>query len=66
VKSIAEKMLGKTLITRQSGKQGKPCNTVYIVERVYMRKEQYISILLDRNSEGPIIVCSPKGGKKLF
>jgi len=58
-------MLGKTLITRQSGAQGKPCNTVYIVERVYMRKEQYISILLDRESGGPIIVCSPKGGMNI-
>jgi len=65
IRSTAEKMLGKTLITRQSGAQGKPCNTVYIVERVYMRKEQYISILLDRESGGPIIVCSPKGGMNI-
>lgn len=66
MKDVAEKMLGNTLVTKQSGKTGKPCNTVYIVERVYMRKEQYISILLDRNTGGPMIVASSKGGKYLL
>jgi len=65
VKEVATKMLGNTLITRQSGKQGKPCNIVYVVERVYMRKEQYISIMLDRNTGGPLIVCSSKGGMSI-
>lgn len=58
-------MLGKTLITKQTGSHGKPCNTVYVVERVYMRKENYISILLDRSSNGPVIIASSKGGMSI-
>jgi len=62
VKDVASKMLGNTLITRQTGAQGKPCNTVYIVERVYMRKENYLSVFLDRASQGPMIIASSRGG----
>lgn len=65
IQEIASKMLGKTLVTRQSGSSGKPCNTTYIVERVYMRKENYLSIFLDRGSQGPLIIASPKGGTSI-
>jgi succinyl-CoA synthetase beta subunit len=33
VKSMAQKMLGNTLVTKQTGEQGKPCNAVLVVER---------------------------------
>jgi len=62
IKEYVPKMLGNTLITKQSGSAGKPCNTVYVVERVYMRKEHYLSIFLDRGSQGPMIIVSEKGG----
>ena len=59
-------MLGNTLITKQSGSAGKPCNTIYVVERVYMRKEHYLSIFLDRGTQGPMIIVSEKGGIRVL
>jgi len=61
-KMFAEKMLGYNLITKQTGANGKICNSVYIVERKYVRKEYYFAILMDRKSKGPMIIASSQGG----
>src|SRR5947209_6426131 len=55
-------MLGQRLITKQTGSDGKPCEKVLMTERVYLRKEAYFAILLDRESGGPVMVASPSGG----
>lgn len=52
-------MLGDTLVTKQSGPQGKPCNTVYVVEKVNIKKEMYLSIMLDRENACPLVIASP-------
>ncbi|KAF1321530.1 Succinyl-coa ligase beta-chain, mitochondrial precursor, partial [Globisporangium splendens] len=64
-KSIAEKMLGQTLVTKQTGAKGIEVAKVFLVERVYMRREMYFSILMDRASQGPVIVASPAGGTSI-
>ncbi|CAG8592727.1 17788_t:CDS:2 [Acaulospora morrowiae] len=61
-KAFAEKMLGHKLITKQTGKAGKICNAVYIVERKFVRREYYFAILQDRKTQGPVIVASSQGG----
>ena len=38
-KDVASKMLGHTLITKQTGAEGKPVNKVYLMERLYLRRE---------------------------
>ena len=55
-------MLGNTLVTKQSGAAGKPCNTIYLVQKVGIQRELYISITLDRAAARPVIICSPFGG----
>ena len=65
VEAAAKGMLGARLITKQTGADGKPCNTVLLTERVYMRRELYLSILMDRASDGPVIVASSKGGTSI-
>jgi len=62
VKEISSKMIGHRLQTIQTGPGGRPCNKVYLVERKYIRRENYLSILLDRESGGPVIIASPSGG----
>lgn len=52
----AGKMLGGTLITKQSGPAGKPVNTVLIAKKMNLVKEFYFSILLDRASGGPVMI----------
>ncbi|KHJ34140.1 putative succinyl- ligase beta-chain [Erysiphe necator] len=61
-KPIAEKMIGHNLITKQTGAKGRPCNSVYICERKFSRREFYLAILMDRASASPIIVSSSQGG----
>lgn len=55
-------MLKNTLVTKQSGAAGKPCNTVYVVEQVKMDRELYVAILLDRARACPVLICSSIGG----
>lgn len=62
VRMFAEKMLGHKLITKQTGAAGRPCNAVYVVERVYVRREYYFAIIQDRATQGPVIVASSQGG----
>jgi succinyl-CoA synthetase beta subunit len=65
VQSIAEKMCGKTLITKQSGDAGFPCNCVYIVEKIAIAKEFYLSLTLDRKAGMPVFIYSPAGGMSI-
>ena len=58
-------MLGQNLITKQTTADGMPCNKVMLAERVYMRREMYISIMLDRTAGGPLIIASPAGGTSI-
>lgn len=65
VRALAEKMLGHNLITKQSGEAGKPCNKVFVGERLYFRRETYFAILNDRAMAGPVLVASPAGGMNI-
>ena len=65
VEQYASKMLGHNLITKQTTKEGMPCSKVMLVERMYLRREMYISIMLDRAAGGPIFIASPAGGTSI-
>ncbi|KAF2803870.1 succinyl-CoA ligase-like protein subunit beta [Mytilinidion resinicola] len=59
---LADQMIGHKLITKQTGAGGRPCNAVYVVERKFARREFYLAILMDRATQGPVIVASSQGG----
>lgn len=59
---LADQMIGHKLITKQTGARGRICNSVYIVERKFARRESYLAVLMDRASQGPVIVASSQGG----
>ena len=63
--STAEKMLGETLVTKQTGERGKPVNTLYIAEKMKLKKEMYFAILLDRKSAGPMMIGCGEGGTSI-
>eukprot|EP00286_Rhodomonas_abbreviata_P014832 CAMPEP_0181341136 /NCGR_PEP_ID=MMETSP1101-20121128/30236_1 /TAXON_ID=46948 /ORGANISM="Rhodomonas abbreviata, Strain Caron Lab Isolate" /LENGTH=446 /DNA_ID=CAMNT_0023452367 /DNA_START=45 /DNA_END=1385 /DNA_ORIENTATION=- len=65
VERFASKMLGQQLITKQTGAEGLPCSKIMLAERMYMRREMYISIMLDRGAGGPIFIASPAGGTSI-
>lgn len=62
---IASRMLGQRLITKQTGAEGRNCDKVFIVERLYLRREMYLSIMLDRSASGPILIASSRGGTSI-
>jgi succinyl-CoA synthetase beta subunit len=59
---FASQMIGHKLITKQTGARGRLCNSVYICERKFARREFYLAILMDRASQAPVIVASSQGG----
>jgi succinyl-CoA synthetase beta subunit len=61
-RQAAQKMLGDILVTKQTGPEGKPVNTVLIANRYQIVHEAYFSILNDRASGGPMLIGSPAGG----
>lgn len=65
VQEIAEKMCGKHLVTKQSGESGLPTNCVYIVEKLAIDKEFYLSITLDRKEGKPVFIYSKAGGMNI-
>ncbi len=59
---FAEKMIGQTLVTHQTGEEGKFVSKVMIADAVDIEKEYYLAILMDRESCAPVIVASTEGG----
>ncbi|QHQ36272.1 ADP-forming succinate--CoA ligase subunit beta [Algicella marina] len=58
----AEKMLGRTLVTHQTGPAGKQVNRIYIEEGAGIETELYLALLVDRISSRVSFVCSTEGG----
>ena len=62
VNQFSKDMLGQRLVTPQSGLDGLPVEIVYIEEGSSIDRELYLSLLVDRSSEGLIIMASEAGG----
>ncbi len=62
LKSEAKKMMGKTLITHQTGPEGKEVKRLYIEEASDISKEFYLSCLIDRESSKIAFISSIEGG----
>ena len=62
VRELAEKMLGNTLVTIQTGDEGKKVNHLYIEQGIDIERELYMSIVLDRAEGRNILMASTEGG----
>ena len=62
VKKEATRLLGATLVTHQTGPQGKEVHRLYIEEGSAIAKEHYLSMLVDRGTSRIAIVASTEGG----
>ncbi len=58
----AEELLGKTLVTHQTGPQGKEVKRLYVEESSNIEKEFYLSCLVDRASSKIAFISSEQGG----
>ena len=59
---LAKQMLGMTLVTHQTGPEGRKVGRVLIEEGLQIERELYVSIVIDRASAKPVIICSAAGG----
>ena len=64
-REVAGRMLGNTLVTAQTGPDGRKVQTVYFTTASDIKKEYYLAILLDRVSSRPVIVASTEGGVEI-
>ena len=62
---FANRMLGNTLVTVQTGPAGRQVQTVYFTEGADIVKEYYLAILMDRESSKPVVVASTEGGVEI-
>ncbi|MBU1375270.1 MAG: ADP-forming succinate--CoA ligase subunit beta [Alphaproteobacteria bacterium] len=62
VKTNAAEMLGRVLVTHQTGPKGKQVNRLYIEEGAAIAKEFYLSLLVDRETSRVSVVASTEGG----
>jgi len=60
--SEAKKMLGRTLVTHQTGPAGKQVNRIYIEDGAGIETELYLALLVDRQTSRVSFVCSTEGG----
>ncbi|MFM2044303.1 MAG: hypothetical protein RLY86_2879 [Pseudomonadota bacterium] len=58
-------MLGKVLVTKQTGPEGKQVNRLYVEEGADIKRELYLSMLLDRATSRVTIVASTEGGMEI-
>jgi succinyl-CoA synthetase beta subunit len=61
-RQIAAAMLGNTLVTQQTGPQGRKVRTLYVCQAVDIAKEYYLALVLDRDSGRPVLMASTQGG----
>jgi|TARA_R110002072_G_scaffold3759_14_gene26870 succinyl-CoA synthetase beta subunit len=65
VREHARAMLGKTLVTKQTGPQGKTVKRLYIEDGCDIARELYLSMLVDRGSATVTVVASTEGGMEI-
>jgi len=65
VKAAAEAMIGKTLITKQTGPQGKVVSRVYVEDGCDIKRELYLGLLVDRDTSRIVIMASTEGGMEI-
>ena len=62
---VAGKMLGKVLVTKQTGPEGKEVRRVLIEEGISIAAEYYVALLLDRAVQAPVFIASAEGGTEI-
>jgi succinyl-CoA synthetase beta subunit len=65
VEAVAGKMLGSTLVTVQTGEEGKQVNRLYVEQGIDIARELYLSVVLDRATGRNMIMASTEGGTEI-
>ncbi|MCA1030056.1 ADP-forming succinate--CoA ligase subunit beta [Bacillus timonensis] len=65
VREYSNEILGKTLVTHQTGPEGKEVKRLLIEEGCDIKKEYYIGLVLDRDSSRVVLMASEEGGTEI-
>jgi succinyl-CoA synthetase beta subunit len=65
VRTYADEILGKTLVTHQTGPEGKEVKRLLIEEGCDIKKEYYVGLVLDRASSRVVLMASEEGGTEI-
>jgi succinyl-CoA synthetase beta subunit len=65
VPGLVKELIGKTLVTHQTGPKGREVRRLLIEEGAAIAKELYVSLLVDRDSGWPIFIASTEGGMEI-
>ena len=65
VRQYATEILGKTLVTKQTGPEGKKVNRLLIEEGSNIKKEYYLSFVIDRQTARVVMMGSEEGGMEI-
>ena len=65
VRQAAKELLGRTLVTEQTGPEGLPVHRVLIEQALPVERELYVGLVLDRKRERIVVVAHPRGGVEI-
>ena len=65
VQELAKELLGRALVTHQTGAEGRTVRRLLVEEGVPIQKEYYLSLVIDRSTGFPVIVSSSEGGVEI-
>ncbi|MBT2654348.1 ADP-forming succinate--CoA ligase subunit beta [Bacillus sp. ISL-18] len=65
VRTYANEILGKTLVTHQTGPEGKEVKRLLIEEGCDIKKEYYVGLVLDRSTSRVVLMASEEGGTEI-
>ena len=61
-RKVAENLLGKALVTHQTGPEGRVVKTLYVEAGSDIDREMYLAIVMDRAAQAPVIIAAKEGG----
>ncbi|MCP2619664.1 ADP-forming succinate--CoA ligase subunit beta [Candidatus Aminicenantes bacterium AC-334-K16] len=64
-RELAQEMIGMTLVTHQTGPEGKKVRRLLVEEALDIDRELYLGIVIDRAKEAPVVMASPEGGVEI-
>jgi succinyl-CoA synthetase beta subunit len=65
VRQLASSMIGMTLVTHQTGPEGKVVQRVLVEQGLTIARELYLGLVIDRATQRPVMMASPAGGMEI-